>query len=106
MDETTRLKYEMQRDAVDRAFRERSHDAIAELEKLGFCYVEDGDDEEEVREERAAIPETPEQQTLMAYFESSGEPNDHLLRAFITEKRRAEPNYALFRRYFKQGNPV
>lgn len=104
MNDIEKLKYEIQREAIDRAFRESPSHALSKLEELGFCYMEDGGDAEEEREERAATAQTPEQSALVQYFEKGGKPTDFLLQAFIKEKQAENPHYALFRRYFKKGN--
>lgn len=103
-DELARIQYEVKRDAITKVFRERPYDAAGELEKLGFDYVDSGEDAEDEAEERSATPQTPEQEALVHYFENGGNSTDELLQYFLKEKHREEPNYPLFRRYFKQGN--
>ena len=40
----------------------------------------------------------------MDYFEGDKELSDQMLYAFLTEKDSDSPNYALFRKYFKNEN--
>lgn len=94
----------MRRDAIDKAFRESPSAGYSKLEELGFCFARDETGGEEEREEREAVPQTSDQSMLIEYFEKGGAPTDVLLQAFIKEKHADDPNYALFRRYFKQGN--
>lgn len=103
MNEDKKLKYEMRRDAIDEAFRESPSAGYSKLEELGFCYVKGETNGAEEREERSAVPQTKDQSLLVEYFEKGGTPTDILLQAFIKEKHAEDPNYALFRRYFKQG---
>lgn len=103
MDEISQMRYEIQRDAVDNIFRDKSLNKIEELEKIGFTYVEDKDREED--EGLLSTPRTEEQKLLINYFENKAHANEHFLTLFIKEKNRDVVNYALFRHYFKQGNP-
>ena len=90
---------------VSHILRERPYDSIAELEKLGFDYVSDGeDDATDIAEEQAATPNTDLQKQLVIFFEGSKPPTDMLVSDYLTELERDEPNYPLFRRYFRQGN--
>ncbi len=104
MNDKDKLEYEIRREAIDRAFRESPRYSSPALEKHGFHYIEEEDSGEEEKEERAATPQTPEQSALVEYFENGGVHTEFLLQAFIKEKQAESPNYALFRRYFKQGN--
>ena len=104
MNEDEKLKYEMRRDAIDEAFRESPSAGFAKIEDLGFCFAHDETSREEEREERVAVPQTPDQSVLIECFEKGGAPTDVLLQAFIKEKHADDSNYPLFRRYFKQGN--
>ena len=50
------------------------------------------------------MPQTEKQQALVKFFEEGGSLTHELLDAFKAEKYADEPNYPLFRRYFKQIN--
>jgi len=81
----------------------------ANLDKLGFQWFDDEDDPEH-EEELAALPNNPRQESLMTFFEGSGDPAtpstslDQFLQMYLDEKASPQPNYALIRQYFKQGN--
>jgi hypothetical protein len=76
---------------------------VANLEQLGFQWFDDEDDHE-FEEEIAARPENPRQESLVKFFEGSVDLSDQVLQSFLDEKDSRRPNYALIRRYFRQGN--
>jgi hypothetical protein len=73
------------------------------LEALGFTWVYDESDPEEL-EETSAQPENARQELLVHYFEGSVELGDELLQGYLAERASRNPNYPLIRRYYKQGN--
>lgn len=90
---------------VSRILRERRYDSVTELEKLGFTYVSGGDDDaSDIAEEQAATANTEEQKQLVMFFEANSSPSDELVSCYVTELEKDEPNYPLFRRYFRQGS--
>src|SRR3954452_18407710 len=92
--------------AVSEVFRRHPHDIVEEMEKLGFHYVVDdgGRAEAELLGERLASPANVEQQSLVEYFNGSMPPDERILEAWGAERDALEPNYALWRRYFRSGN--
>jgi hypothetical protein len=91
--------------AVSEAFRRHPHDIVEQMEKLGFHYVVDGGRAEaELSEERLASPANAQQQSLAEYFDGSMPPDERILEVWRAERDAPEPNYALWRRYFRSGN--
>jgi len=90
-------------DQVDEVFRDHPDDYVARLEELGFQYFDDDEDFEK-EEEREAEPQNRRQRILVDYFEGRRKWSGDLLNAFMEEKDSEETNYALIRRYFRQGN--
>ena len=88
---------------VSEIMRKHPDNYVEKLEEIGFQWFDD-DWEEEEKEERTAMPQTENQQALVTFFEKGGPPTHELLDSFQTEKYADEPNYPLFRRYFKQIN--
>jgi len=89
---------------VSEIIKKHPDNYVEKLEEIGFQWFDDDAWEEEEEEERAAVPQTENQQALVTFFEEGGPSTDELLDAFQTEKYADEPNYPLFRRYFKQIN--
>ncbi len=90
-------------DKVNEIFRNHPHDHVAEMEKLGFAYFEDDNDDEEA-EERNAQPENQRQRDLVAYFEGRKPLSEKLFESYSQEKVSEQPNYPLIRRYYKAAN--
>lgn len=88
---------------VSEIIRKHPDNYVEKLEEIGFQWFDD-DWEEEEEEERAAVPQTENQRSLVTFFEEDGPLTHELLDAFQAEKNADEPNYPLFRRYFKQIN--
>ncbi len=89
---------------VSEIIRKHPDNYVEKLEEIGFQWFDDDAWEEEEEEERAAVPQTENQKALVAFFEEGGLLTQALLDAFQAEKYADEPNYPLFRRYFKQIN--
>ena len=102
-DEYEKMKRSIRFKQVTEVFKKDQKDWSKHLEELGFTWVDDEDDSEEV-EEQNAKPANQNQQTLVDFFESHSPPTIDLLELFLSEKELEAPNYPLFRRYFKQGN--
>ncbi|MFC1856550.1 hypothetical protein ACFL9U_00805 [Thermodesulfobacteriota bacterium] len=103
-DDYEKIKREIVFEKVDKAIKKDRKNWVKEVENLGFEWFDDGDCDEEEREEKLARPENPNQELLVAYFEGDIELSDQALDAFLSEKDLEEPNYPLFRKYFRQGN--
>ena len=89
-------------DAADKIFRNHPKDYISRLEEIGFEYHEEEDYEE--IEERNAEPVNRNQRELVLYFENKLKLSKKLFEIYLHEKDAENPNYPLFRRYFKQAN--
>ena len=98
-----KLKEEMILDEVKEILQNDPENYQEELAELGFQWFDD-DYPDEIEEENNAFPENENQETLAAYFEGDVALSDRVMEAFFDEKYREEPNYALFRKYFRQGN--
>ncbi len=102
-DDFEKLRRELVFEQVSKAIRENPKNWASKLEELGFEWVDDESDEEEV-EENLAKPENVNQELLVAYFKGSAKLSDQVLDTYLAEKESATPNYPLIRKYFKKGN--
>ena len=98
-----KLRSEIIRDKVNEIFHNHPNDHIAEMEKLGFTYFEDDNDDEEA-EERSAQPENQRQRDLVAYFEGWKILSEKLFESYSEEKASEKPNYPLIRKYYRAAN--
>jgi hypothetical protein len=89
-------------DAVNKIFRNHPKDYIARLEEIGFEYHEEEDYEE--IEERNVEPANRNQRELVLYFENKLQLSKKLFEIYLHEKDAVNPNYPLFRKYFKEAN--
>lgn len=103
-DDFEKLKREIVFERVAKAVSKDPKNWADRLEDLGFQWFDDEDDHEE-NEEAAAIPENQNQELIVGYFEGTEDPSKKVLTAYIEETESENPNYPLFRRYFKKGNP-
>jgi len=103
-DDYDKIKREIIFEKVAKAIKKDPKNWSKQIEELGFKWFDDGYGDEEELEEKLARPENPNQELLVAYFEGDIELSDQMLDAFLAEKDSDEPNYPLFRKYFKQGN--
>jgi hypothetical protein len=103
LDDYEKLKNEIIRDKVNEIFRNHPKDYIAKMEEIGFSYFEDDDDSEEI-EERNAKAENQRQRDLVDYFENKRKLTKEIFESFSKEKAADNPNYPLFRKYFKDAN--
>ena len=101
--EFEKLQREMTIEKVNEIFEKNPENYREELAKIGFQWFDD-DYPDEIEEENAAAPENQNQEMLVAYFNGEIGLSDDILEVFLAEKYRDEPNYALLRRYFRQGN--
>jgi len=102
-DDYEKIMRELKFEKVAKTIKGNPEDWSKELEKLGFHWFDDDYDSEE-EEERLAKPENPNQEFLVGYFEGALGLSDQVLDTFMAEKESADPNYPLFRKYFKKGN--
>ena len=102
-DEIIKIKNELVTERINEIFRTKPEHYRTELAMLGFEWLDDGYPDE-VEEENNAAPENKDQELLVAYFNGEVELSDELLEVFLKEKLSNRPNYALLRRYFRQGN--
>jgi len=95
-------------DEVDEIFLEHPDDYHERLEDLGFEFVDDivasMEDGLELLEEELAQPENQRQRRLVAFFEGDGQVTEDIFMLFSREKASDNPNYPLFRKYFRRGN--
>jgi hypothetical protein len=101
-DDFEKLRREWLFEKVADAFKDRDN-VESRLEALGFTWVDDESDSEEL-EEASAQPENARQDLLVHYFEGSVELGDEVLHAYLAERASESPNYPLIRRYYKRGN--
>ena len=90
-------------DTVNEVFKNNPQNYKEELAKLGFQWFDD-DYPDEIEEEDNAVPENKNQEFLVAYFNGDVELSNSVIEAFLAEKNSDEPNFALIRKYFRQGN--
>jgi hypothetical protein len=103
IDEIIKIKNELVTERINEIFRTKPEYYRTELAMLGFEWLDD-DYPDEVEEENNAAPENKDQELLVAYFNGEVELSDELMEVFLKEKLSNRPNYALLRRYFRQGN--
>jgi len=103
IDEIIKINDERATERINEIFRTKPEHYRTELAMLGFEWLEE-EYPDEVEEENNAAPENKNQELLIAYFNGEVEFSDELVEVFLKEKLRNRPNYALLRRYFRQGN--
>ena len=97
------IKNEILMERVSKAIKTNPGNWQYALEELDFAWVND-DDTDEIDEEKRANPTNKNQEGLVAYFEGKMSLSEKLIQVFIKELEVEEPNYPLFRKYFKSGN--
>jgi len=97
------IKSEILREKVSTAIKENTGNWKENIEELGFVWFDD-DAPDETKEENRAISQNKNQKELIAYFNGDIELTDSLIEIFILEVEVDEPNYPLFRKYFKSAN--
>jgi len=103
IDEIVKIKHELVTERINEIFKTKPEHYRTELAMLGFELL-DSDYPDEVEEENNAVPENKNQELLVGYFNGEVEFSYELMEVFLKEKISSSPNYALFRRYFRQGN--
>lgn len=96
------IKNELLIDKVSNAIKKDPKNWKNNMEEIGFTWIDDS--QEEIEEEKNANPMNVNQEYLVAYFEEKIEYSNKLIEIFIKETGSKNPNYSLFRKYFKVGN--
>jgi len=96
------IKNELLMEQVTDAIKKDPKNLRSNLEEIGFIWIDDS--KEEIEEEEKAVPTNDNQECLVAYFEDKTSFNNKLIEIFLKEAESEEPNYPLFRKYFKAGN--
>jgi len=96
------IENELLMDKVSKAIKEDPKNWQNNMEKIGFTWIDDSQDE--IEEERNATPENVNQEYLVAYFEGEVKFSNNLIEIFIEETESEDSNYPLVRKYFKTGN--
>ena len=106
LDDYEKLKSEILQEKVNEIFRaHKDHgERIKKMEEIGFTYVDDEYDYEEIEEEKNAKPENERQKKLVSYFEDRVELSEEIFLCFSEEKVDENTNYPLIRKYFKAAN--
>lgn len=104
-DEDDLNEYREKVDTVAKLMHRKPHNMTDEIEKLGFEWcVDDGDDAEEIAEEKAARPSNENEKQLIAFLESQAEPDNEITSLWRQETQKDDASVALWRRYFRAGN--
>ena len=96
------IKNEILMDKVSDTIKKDPKNWRNNMEEIGFTWIDDSQDE--IEEEKNATPMNGSQEYLVAYFEENIIFNNKLIEIFIKETESENPNYPLFRKYFKAGN--
>jgi hypothetical protein len=102
-DDSEREKRKLLFEQVARAIKEDPGNHVEKLAELGFTWVDDELDEEEI-EERAATIRSDNEKYLVGYFEGERDLSEQVLDIYLAEKNSESLNYPLFRSYFRRGN--
>ena len=101
--EYQKIKTELLFEQVRKVMKDNPRDWRNQLETLGFEWYEE-EDNKDILEESRALPENENQKSLVSYFEGNLFLDEGLLNIFSQENNSDQPNYPLFRRYFRKGN--
>lgn len=103
--EYQKMKTELLFEQVGKVIKDNPPDWRNQLEMIGFeWHEEEENDNKEITEENRALPDNENQKYLVSYFEGNLPLDENLLSIFAQEKNSNQPNYPLFRRYFRKGN--
>ena len=92
-------------DAITQLFRRRPHNMIEEIEKLGFeWHADEQEDADEIAEERSARPTNANEKQLVLFLENRGKPDSKILALWHQETQKDDASVALWRGYFRSGN--
>lgn len=106
IDEYRGLRDEGLTDLIRETFEKCPQVPFAELEKLGFQWVEDEHDPSGIHADQGAGPKNTNQEFLAAYFEGHVKWSETVAAVYNTEKNASSPNYPFLRKYFRQGTPA
>jgi hypothetical protein len=95
--------YKLFKDTQD-LLRNETNNLHSKMTSLGYEYCYEEGIDIDVIEEQKSKPKNANQSNLVLYFTDKNEPNEDILNKFLIEKYKANPNYPLFRKYFRQGN--
>jgi hypothetical protein len=104
-DEDDLENYQDKVDTVTKLMRRKPHNMIEEIEKLGFEWCADEDeDADEILEERLVQPVSEIEKRLVSFLEGRTEPDDEITALWCQETQKDDTSVALWRRYFRAGN--
>ncbi len=103
-DDYKKIKNEIISERIAETIKKDPENWSARLEDIGFTWVDDSYGDQEEQEEKRAKPENVNQEFLKDYFDGHIKLSDAVLKAFSDERNADNPNYPLFRKYFKSGN--
>jgi len=103
-DDYEKIKNEIISERIAETIKKDPENWSARLEDIGFTWVDDSYGDQEEQEEKRAKPENVNQEFLTDYFDGHIKLSDAVLKAFSDERDADNPNYPLFRKYFKSGN--
>ena len=88
-DEDDLEEYQEKVEAITGLYRRRPHNMIEEVEKLGFKYdVDDGEDADEIAEEKTARPANENEKRLVSFLENRAEPDDKTMALWCQETQK------------------
>jgi hypothetical protein len=92
-------------DAVAKLLRRRPSDMTDKIEKLGFEWcVDENENADEIAEEKVAWPANENEKRLVSFLESRAEPDDGIVALWRQETQKDDASVALWRRYFRAGS--
>ena len=97
------IKNEMIIEKISQVMNNDANNWKYNLEKIGLVWV-DEDDTEEIQEDKKSTPDNENQRYLVSYFEGNINLDEDIIKIFIKEVEVKNPNYPLFRKYFKSRN--
>ncbi|OQY01630.1 MAG: hypothetical protein B6I22_14305 [Desulfobacteraceae bacterium 4572_123] len=103
-DDYEKIKNEIISERVAETIKKDPEHWADRLEDIGFSWKDDSYGDQEGQEEKRAKPENINQEFLAGYFDGHIKLSDAVLKAFSDERNADNPNYPLFRKYFKSGN--
>lgn len=103
-DDFEKIKNKIKFEQVAKVIKEDPKNWSNRLEDIGFFWEDDGYDDQEELEEKLAKPENINQEFLVGYFDGHISFTEAVLKTFLEERESDNPNYPLFRKYFKSGN--
>jgi len=102
-DTAEKKKHRLVFEKVARAIQENPDNFLEKMDKLGFRWVDDEVDDEDV-EEKAATIRNDSEKRLVGYFEGEIDLSDQVLDTYLAETASDSLNIPLLKSYFKKGN--